>query len=153
MQIWIVTAAALALLGAATPAGDLLHGQWQQDSTFHLDTIDGKAPPASAAATRTNSDRSCYSPEETRSIAGFLRAGAADECAGLSVTARGGKLNVSGSCHYGTTNFTVTGNGSYSAADFDLTIHGSGMANGHRVTMTARDTGHWLGSCPAAAGK
>lgn len=151
MQFWIIAAAgfaALALAPAAT-SNDMLRGQWQQDTRFRVDSFDGKAPPAAMGAVKASSDRSCYDAAETRSIADFLRAGMERQCPGLRIGAAGGNLSVSGTCRFGNAAMTTTGSGSYSSTDFDLTIHGTGVANGHRVTITSRDTGHWLGTCPA----
>ena len=147
MHIWIIAATGVALLAAAPTANDMLRGQWQQDTSFRIDSLDGKAPPADLAAEKSTSDRSCYDASETRSIADFLRAGVERQCAGLDISASNGSLSVSGSCRYGGTTIAATGSGSYSETDFDLTIHGTGEVNGHRVTLTGRDSGHWLGTC------
>lgn len=148
MAPWIIAAAAgVAVLAAAPASNDMLRGQWQQDTSFRIDSLDGKAPPADLASEKTTSDRSCYDAAETHSIADFLRAGVERQCAGLNISASNGNLSVSGNCRYGSATIVATGSGSYSATDFELTIHGTGEINGHRVTLSGRDGGHWLGTC------
>jgi len=148
MAPWIIAAAAgVAVLAAAPTSNDMLRGQWQQDTSFRIDSLDGKAPPANLASEKTTSDRSCYDADETHSIGNFLRSGVERQCAGLNISASNGNLSVSGNCQYGGATIVATGSGSYSATDFELTIHGTGEVNGHRVTLSGRDGGHWLGTC------
>jgi hypothetical protein len=151
MHLSITAIAGLAALFAASASSnDMLRGQWQQDTSFRITAIDGKAPAGDLAAEKQSSDRSCYDADETRSITRFLQAGVEQQCAGLTISANDGNLSVSGTCRYGDATIAATGSGSYSSSDFDLTITGSGMVNGHRVAISGRDSGHWLGSCPAA---
>lgn len=149
MHIWITAAAGIALFAAGPASNDMLRGQWQQDTGFRITSLDGKAPPPALAAEKRTSDRSCYGADETRSIADFLRAGVKRQCAGLTIRASNGRLSVSGSCRFGGGSLDATGGGSYSATDFELTIHGVGQVNGHRVTISGSDSGHWLGTCSA----